>query len=152
MKNTIKTNSETVVIKMSDFYPDNVGGEEFCEVSREVYDYLIAEKRKEKRVLRKDWLHVSKYPFDEKLMGEMDGIYEQSADDIMSAALKDRALYKAIKALDPVFRRRLVLYYFEEKSNKEIAEIEDITPSAVTQSLNAAIEMLGNLLKVRDVL
>ncbi len=41
MKNNIKTNSETVVIKMSDFYPDNVGGKEFCEVSREVYEELL---------------------------------------------------------------------------------------------------------------
>lgn len=36
-----KADSETVVIRMSDFYPENVGDQEFCEVSREVYEELL---------------------------------------------------------------------------------------------------------------
>ena len=140
-----------VKIRMADFYPGYSGDEEYKEVDRKHFDLLVSEIRKENRNLRQEWLHVSKYPFDEIIMGEMDDIYEKGADDVFFTDLKNKALYDAIKQLVPSLQRRLYMHYFQGKSNNEIAEIEGVTPSAITQSINVAIEKLSLLIKIKDV-
>ena len=141
-----------VLIRMADFYPGYNGEKEYEEVERKHFDFLMDEMRKENRELRQGWLHVSKYPIDEILMGEMDGIFEPGADEIMITKNKNNALYNAIKQLSPALQRRIFMYYFQEKCNKDIAEIEGVSPSAVTQSLGSAILQLSELVKVNNVI
>ncbi len=148
----VETEAGTYIIRLIDFYPGHKGEQQFEEVSKELLDYLIAEKRRENREFRQDWLHISKFPFDEILMGEMDGIIEQGADEVMMNNIRKKALFEAFKKLDTVLQRRLFMHYFQEKSKKEISDIEGISRSAVTQSINAGIEQLREIIKIRDII
>lgn len=53
----------------------------------------------------------------------------------------------AIDMLPKIHKRRIKLYYFEDKNEVEIAEIEQTTQQAISKSLKIAREKLKNILK-----
>lgn len=56
-------------------------------------------------------------------------------------------LINAIKQLPIIQQKRIKLYYFDELSTKEIAEMENCTQHSVRVSLRRAVEELGKILK-----
>ena len=56
-------------------------------------------------------------------------------------------LKKAINCLTEVQKRRLKLYYFEDKTLKEIAELEHCSISSAKESIDSAINKLKKILK-----
>ena len=56
-------------------------------------------------------------------------------------------LYNAINSLTDTQKKRIKLYYFEYKTMKEIAEIENCTIGSVKDSIDSAIKKLKKLLK-----
>ncbi len=55
---------------------------------------------------------------------------------------EDGALYEAVMALPEKYRTALDLFYYEELSVKEIADLLHVSPSAVTTRLSRAREAL----------
>ena len=56
-------------------------------------------------------------------------------------------LKKAINCLTEVQKRRLKLYYFEDKTLKEIAELEHCSIASAKESIDSAINKLKKILK-----
>lgn len=55
-------------------------------------------------------------------------------------------LHKAISELPETQRRRLILYYFQELTYEQIAEIEGCSHPAVIKSVHAAIEKIKKII------
>ena len=60
--------------------------------------------------------------------------------------IKHQLLHKAILQLPKLQKKRVFLYYFEELTQKEIAEKEGCSVRAVQYSLNIALKNLKNFL------
>ena len=60
---------------------------------------------------------------------------------------EDSDLYYAIHRLKPKFRTAIHLYYYEDYSVKEIAEIMDVTETSIQTRLYRARKQLKNILE-----
>ena len=77
-------------------------------------------------------------------------LYKQNEiDDIIQAKFESRELKRAISCLSDVQKRRIKLYYFEDKTLEEIAKIENTSHQAISKSLQNSIKKLKNLLKFK---
>lgn len=59
---------------------------------------------------------------------------------------QNKELWDAINTLDAKQRRRLILYFINGKTYREIAEIEDVDHRAVNRSVEAALKKLRKFL------
>lgn len=149
IKDGIRSCCGKVMIKMSDYYPEHTG-EEYIEVSSEVYEQLCIERRREKMYERRDYLHIFNCGFDENIVGEVYGIYGESAEDRLLGNIKRSKLYEALSLIDPVYAKRLYLYFGVGMKAREIAEIEGVSHAAVFKSVNKGLEALRPLLSKKD--
>ncbi len=124
--------NDVVRIKLSDFYPDNCGDEEYCEVSRKVYEELMKNKREDHAQRVSNSRHLINCCFDESQCGEQYGIYTDSNTQGIIAALwmKDIMLPRS----EELYRRSL-LYYVYGLSVDEMAVIEGVTKTAINRSI-----------------
>ncbi|MBR3298903.1 MAG: sigma-70 family RNA polymerase sigma factor [Clostridia bacterium] len=86
--------------------------------------------------------HVSLEAYDpmgDTLTGDGDSFSEIGEDEI-------GRLYEAMKKLDPSQRRILRLVFFEGMKQKDLAEAEGITPSALNQRLTVILKKLKDAL------
>ena len=101
---------------------------------------------------------------DLSYLNEVDRHYEQS--ELTEASLYDRAvhrpatveesalqsmeyaqLHRAISELPEIQKRRLILYYFQDLTYEQIAEMEGCTKRAVKFSVDIAVEKLKKFFK-----
>ena len=61
---------------------------------------------------------------------------------------EEQVLRKAIQQLKPIQKERLIKYYFEGKSSRQIAKEEGVNYSKVEKSINVALKNLKNFLKL----
>lgn len=61
---------------------------------------------------------------------------------------EEQVLRKAIKQLKPIQKERLIKYYFEGKSSRQIAKEEGVNYSKVEKSINVALKNLKKFLKL----
>ena len=62
-------------------------------------------------------------------------LYKQNEiDDIIQAKFESRELKRAISCLSDVQKRRIKLYYFEDKTIEEIAKLERTSHQAVSEN------------------
>lgn len=67
--------------------------------------------------------------------------------DEVEKRLDYEGLHKAIKLLNEVQRKRVMMYYFEGKSQQEIADIQGVRLYTVQKSIKAAEKFLKKILK-----
>lgn len=124
----------------------------FAEMAKEYNRYFANEVREKRR--------QSRYHIDE-------GYYENCEEDengnCPNLKIKDlplnpvqdevekrldyEELHKAIKFLNEVQRKRVMMYFFEGKSQQEIADIQGVRLYTVQKSIEAAKKFLKNFLK-----
>ena len=66
--------------------------------------------------------------------------------EIIEAAEETERLHKAIFMLSPVQQRRVLMYYFQEMTYEEIADVEYCSPQAVEKTLRQARKAIMNFL------
>ena len=75
-------------------------------------------------------------------------LYKQNEiDDIIQAKFESRELKRAISCLSDVQKRRIKLYYFEDKTIEEIAKLERTSHQAVSETIRAGIKNIRKMLK-----
>lgn len=124
----------------------------FAEMAKEYNRYFANEVREKRR--------QSRYHIDE-------GYYEDCEEDengnCPNLKIKDQPLnpvqdevekrleyeelHKAIELLNEVQRKRVMMYYFEGKSQQEIADIQGVRLYTVQKSIKAAEKFLRKILK-----
>lgn len=117
------------------------------EISDLIKEALIMEKRKEKnqqnefdRHIEHSEIYENKLPF--RVMDK-----PISLEDEFASKQINRELKNAINSLSDLQKRRIQMYYFENKTLKEIAEIEGCAIMSVKDSLDLAINNLEKKLK-----
>ena len=68
-------------------------------------------------------------------------------DEIVENNIRDEEIRKAISTLSDIQKRRIIKYYFEEKTEYEIAKEENATQQSVHIGLERAKEKLKEILK-----
>ena len=71
----------------------------------------------------------------------------QGIEEIIEDRIVTRELKKAINQLSSVQKRRIELYYFENKTLDEIAKMENTTHQAVSKTIKKGIGILRKFLK-----
>ena len=68
-------------------------------------------------------------------------------DEIVENSIRDEEIRKAISRLSDIQKRRIIKYYFEDKTEYEIAKEENATQQSVHIGLERAKEKLKEILK-----
>ena len=71
----------------------------------------------------------------------------KTVDEEVEEKLQNEELYKAINLLSETQKRRIKMYYFEDKSFSEIARIEKCDESSVRESIYTGIKKIKKYLK-----
>lgn len=71
----------------------------------------------------------------------------ESVEEEVEKKLRNEELHIAISSLTEAQKRRIKLYYFEDKSLKEIADIEHCSIMSIKESIDTAKEKLKKILK-----
>lgn len=141
-----KTESGKYVIKVSDFYKESCNNDEFVEVSEEVLDYLIEQRRLEKKCAMRDYRHLAAFELKEVEIGELCGIVSESVEETVMRNYEVKKLYKAIETLDNDSRKRFFLYYEYCHTLKEIAKTERVDRTTVGRRLERTLATLRKIL------
>lgn len=141
-----KTAAGTYIIRVSEFYGTDFVGPEQVEVTEEVLDYLIAQKRVEKKKEVDDYRNTVAFGFDDVEAAEMLGIFERSVEEKFFFKLEAEALYMAMRELDEVSIKRFYLYYVIGLTLKNIADREKVSTTAVHYNIKNTAEKLRKIL------
>lgn len=73
--------------------------------------------------------------------------YQESVEDIVENNILLEKLRNILNTLPAIQKRRLIKYYFEDKTYEQIAKEENCTKSAVKFSIDIAIDKISKNLK-----
>ena len=74
---------------------------------------------------------------------------QELIEDVIIRKVTFEKLHDAIQQLSEIEKRRIKMYYFEDKTLEEIAKIENTSHQAISKSLQNSIKKLKNLLKFK---
>lgn len=118
-------------------------GKQICvEVSTPVKDLLEQADRqiRSQRRQQRRYLDIAEY-----IEGESEALMYQPQEDIADLLGKmetNERLYAAIGKLTEIQQRRLSMYYFDEMTTRQIAELENVNHSSVVRTISGALESL----------
>lgn len=141
-----KTATGTYIVKVSEFYGTDFVGPEQVEVTEEVLDYLISQKRIEKKKEVDDYRNIAAFGFDDVEAAEMLGIFERYVEEKYFFKLEAEALYMAMRELDEVSIKRFYLYYAVGMKLKEIALMENVSITAVHYNIKNTVDRLRKIM------
>jgi len=91
--------------------------------------------------------HIEHIELDEISLYKRTFIREKSVEDKVETNVTIDNLKVAIDSLTESQKRRVRLYYFEDKNLREIAEMEKCSIASVKESLDTSIKKLNKILK-----
>lgn len=124
----------------------------FAEMAKEYNRYFANEVREKRRQSR---YHIDEGYYEDCEEDENGNCPNLKIKDLPLNPVQDEVekrldyeeLHKAIKLLNEVQRKRVMMYYFEGKSQQEIADIQGVRLYTVQKSIEAAKKFLKNFLK-----
>lgn len=91
--------------------------------------------------------HIEHLPIDDNLIYYRANNKQQSVEEMIEKKLQSEELYKAISKLSDTQKRRIKMYYFENMTLQEIADIEGCSAKNIFKSIETAKEKLKKYLK-----
>lgn len=126
---------------------DGQGKEYKTEIKEEIYQYLIKSYKTLKSQRNKFDRHIEHSEiYEDNLVKRAKEKTISMEDEFVQKATFD-ALKKAIDMLEEPYKKRIKLYYFDDKNETEIAEIEGVSQQAISKTLHIALEKLKEFLK-----
>ncbi len=116
------------------------------EISKELYDIFNDFELKDKSYMNEYDRHIEHFEISELKLNQKIIHKEISLEDkfIIDSELKQ--LYLAINKLPKIQKRRIKMFYFEEKTQQEIANLDKCSLRVVQYSLNYALKNLKKFL------
>ena len=135
--------SDWIEVRISDFYTNAVGNQEYVYVSPEVYEALANTFRKEAHAEEmRDLRHNIR-------QGYLDGTVEdimtetgESLEDMVIRQVDIEILQKAMQSLTKAQKERLHLYFFDGLTFRQIGEKLEISDRSVRESIEAALKKI----------
>ncbi|MBQ7071295.1 MAG: sigma-70 family RNA polymerase sigma factor [Ruminococcus sp.] len=140
----------TLIIRIKDFYPASEDG--YVEVSREVFNFMINEKRRMESLGRSQERHEYGWDIDYEKIGEMNGVHTESSEEVFMREELLKCIYEAMAQLKPELGRRYYLNKALGYSVSMIAKMEHVTQPAVTMSIAKAEKLLRQILTEQGVM
>ena len=128
------------------FY-EGKGVEQSIEIDKPLFDALDRFELEDLSFLNEKENHYEHSELSEVSLYERALETPPSIEEIVARKIEREELHKAIQALPEIQRRRLILYYFEELTYEEIAEVERCSYPVARRSVLSAIDNLKKYLE-----
>ncbi len=121
----------------------------FCrvEVNKEIYQAFDKFELEDLSELNEFDNHIEHSEIYENNLNERAMDKPLGVDEIVENSIRDEEIQKAISKLSDIQKRRIIKYYFEDKTEYEIAKEENATQQSVHIGLERAKEKLKEILK-----
>lgn len=132
------------------YYLEFTDGQHKCyslEISWEVFALFDRFELEDKRHLNEVDRHYEHADLTETEIERRSSHPAESLEDTVVRQILNEELHKAIAQLPDTQRRRLVLYYFQQLTYEQIAEMEGCRYQSVQESILSAIEKLRKYFK-----
>ena len=128
-------------------FKDSAGNNCRLEIEKEIFDVYVTSKKAYTKIKNETSRYLEHSELtDISLYNRSLNKKKDVLDEVVENTLKQQ-LIKSEKELTDTQRRRIQMYYFEDKTLREIAEIEGCAIMSVKDSLDAAIRILEKKLK-----
>lgn len=136
-----KNNTYTVIFKNVNGFIENV------DIKKEVYDLLNKFELEDLSEMNEYDRHTEHSEVYEETLNKRMLYKPLSTEEIIEKNITNIKLKSAINGLSKTQRRRIVMYYFEDFTQEEIAKIENISHQAVSKNILNAIKIIKKNLK-----
>lgn len=117
------------------------------EVNKEIYQAFDRFELDDLSELNEFDNHIEHSEIYENNLNERAMDKPLGVDEIVENSIRDEEIRKAISTLSDIQKRRIIKYYFEDKTEYEIAKEENATQQSVHIGLERAKEKLKEILK-----
>ena len=130
-------------------FKDNKKETHYVEVNAQIYEIFDKFELRDLSELNEYDNHIEHLElYDETLERRI--IHKQELiEDVIIRKVTFEKLHYAIQQLSEIEKRRIKMYYFEDKTLEEIAKIENTSHQAISKSLQNSRKKLKNLLKFK---
>lgn len=150
-RNKDKYNPYTLEVKENNSYilkfKDSRNVLQEMSITKEVYDAFDSFELEDISQIHKIRKYIEYNEVYEESLYHRCVVETISVEDEVESKLLNEDLKNAIKLLNDIQKRRLIKYYFEDKSLKEIALEEGTSHQAISKSILKAIEEIQKNLK-----
>ena len=136
-----KKNTYTVTFKNANGFIENVN------IKKEIYDLLNKFELEDLSEMNEYDRHTEHSEVYEETLNKRMLYKPLSTDEIIEKNITNIKLKSAINGLSKIQRRRIVMYYFVDFTQEEIAKIENISHQAVSKNILNAIKIIKKNLK-----
>ena len=128
-------------------FKDGTGIMQKIQITKEVWEVFDEYERLDLSQMNEFDNHIEHSEIYEENLIKRANEKQISLEDEFIRQATFKELKNAIDVLPEIYKRRIKLYYFEDKNEEEIAEIESTTQQAISKSLKVAKGKLKNILK-----
>lgn len=121
--------------------------EEKVNISKEVYDVFNRSELIDIKQMNERDRHYDNNEMTDEFIYRNSVVKNETVEDIVEKKIMSENLQKAISKLSDTQRRRIIKYYFQEKSIGEIAKEEGKNKATIKENLDLAIQKLAKSLK-----
>ena len=128
-------------------FKNYLGEEITSEIPKDIFDAYIESKsvyKKNKNEEERHWEHIE---LSENELFKRSLKYQDSIESIIIKKETEKELHLAIQQLPKIQKKRLKKYYFDEKTEREIAAEEGIKHQAIHIGLDRSRKKLEDILK-----
>lgn len=136
------TYKHTGIIK----FKDNNGKDTIVEISQEIYEEFNKFELVDISQMNKYDRHIEHLELSENILNKRMVSKSVDVETMVINKLENQHLYNIIQNLSQHQKKRIILYFFEELTLKEISQKEKCSIRAIQYSLNCALKNLRKLL------
>ena len=149
-RNKDKYNPYTIEIKEEKYYvsfKDSNNTLQEISITKEVYDAFDKFELEDISQIHKIRKHIEHNEVYEETLYQRSIIDSISVEDEVSTKILNEELRQAINTLDEIQKRRIIKYYFYDKTYDEIAKEEKCSKVAIKYSIDSAIKNISKKFK-----
>ena len=128
-------------------FKDGENNTHLVEIKKEIFDAMDRFELDDLSEMNEYDNHIEHSEVKEITLNKRMLYKQNEIDDIIQAKFESRELKRAISCLSDVQKRRIKLYYFEDKTIEEIAKLERTSHQAVSETIRAGIKNIRKMLK-----
>ena len=128
-------------------FKDGTGTYHRLEISHTLFSQFNDFELEDIAYLNEVSRHYEFAELSEQAINERAFVPPESVEDTVIRKLQNAQLHAAMQMLPEKQRKRLILYYFQNYTYAQIAELEGCTAMPVKRSIDKAVAQLAKLLK-----
>ncbi len=127
-------------------FKDGIGATRVVDVTKEVYEAFDEFELQDIKELNEYDRHIEHSEIYENNLEVRAMDKPVSLEEVIETKLLNEDLKRAINSLSDIQKRRIKMYYFEDKTLREIAEIEHCKIMSVKDSIDVGIKKIKKIL------